>query len=242
VRGHQRDAGGRADLVGVGDEGRPIEKAEQRGLLDLALVLDGGGHQRPHVVHPVGRLAREALAVEPFGAVVLDLTLPRVDGLEVLKELRARGDRTPVLILTARDTIDDRVRGLDRGADDYLVKPFALAELKARVRSLARRASGHAANRIAHRGVTLDRESRRVSRSGEPVELSPREYALLEALLEHPGRTLSRSQLEQRIYPWGQEIESNAIEVHVHHLRAKLFPDLIRTVRGVGYVIDAADE
>ena len=188
-----------------------------------------------------GRLARQALAVEHFGAVVLDLTLPRVDGLEVLRELRARGDRTPVLILTARDTIDDRVRGLDRGADDYLVKPFALAELKARVRSLTRRAAGHAANLIEHRGVTLDRESRRVEHAGRIVDLSPREYALLEALLEHPGRPLSRAQLEQRIYPWGQEVESNAIEVHIHHLRAKLFPALIRTVRGVGYTIDADD-
>jgi DNA-binding response OmpR family regulator len=188
-----------------------------------------------------GRLARGALAVEPFGSVVLDLTLPRVDGLQVLRELRGRGDRTPVLILTARDTIDDRVRGLDLGADDYLVKPFALAELKARVRSLVRRSGGQASNRIEHRGVSLDRESRRVARDGRAVELSPREYALLEALLERPGRTLSRAQLEERIYPWGHEVESNAIEVHIHHLRAKLFPDLIRTVRGVGYVIDAAD-
>jgi DNA-binding response OmpR family regulator len=188
-----------------------------------------------------GRLAREALAVERFGAVVLDLTLPRVDGLEVLRELRARGDLTPVLILTARDTIDDRVRGLDRGADDYLVKPFALAELKARVRSLTRRAVGLASNRIEHRAVTLDRDSHRVTRNGEAVELTSREFALLESLLEHPGRPLSRAQLEERIYPWGHEVESNAIEVHVHHLRAKLFPDLIRTVRGVGYVIDAPD-
>ena len=188
-----------------------------------------------------GRYAREALAVERFGAVVLDLTLPRVDGLEVLRELRARGDLTPVLILTARDTVDDRVRGLDRGADDYLVKPFALAELKARVRSLTRRATGQASNRIELRGVTLERESRRVTVHGEAVDLSPREYALLEALLEHPGRPLSRAQLEERIYPWGQEVESNAIEVHVHHLRAKLFAGLIRTVRGVGYVIDPAD-
>lgn len=188
-----------------------------------------------------GRLAREALAVEQFTAVVLDLTLPRLDGLEVLRELRARGDLTPVLILTARDTIEDRVRGLDAGGDDYLVKPFDLAELKARVRSLSRRAAGHATNAVTHRGVTLDRESHRVSREGETVELSPREYALLEALIEHPGRALSRAQLEERIYPWGEEIESNAIEVHVHRLRTKLFHELIRTVRGVGYVIDAAD-
>jgi DNA-binding response OmpR family regulator len=186
-----------------------------------------------------GRHGREALATEQFTAVVLDLGLPRLDGLAVLKELRGRGDATPVLILTARDTIDDRVRGLDAGADDYLVKPFALEELKARMRSLTRRSSGRGSNRIAHRGVELDLESRRVTCHGEPVELAPRELAVLEALIAHPGRTFTRRQLEERLYPWGREVESNAIEVHVHHLRAKLYPELIRTVRGVGYVIDA---
>ncbi len=187
-----------------------------------------------------GRQAREALAVERFSAVVLDLTLPRLDGLAVLRELRERGDSTPVLILTARDTVGERVRGLDHGADDYLVKPFELAELKARVRAVARRGAGQASNRIEHRGVVMDRAAHSVSYRGRPVELSPREYAVLEALLEHPGRTQSREQLEQRLYSWGREVESNAIEVHVHHLRAKLDPSLIRTVRGVGYVIDAA--
>lgn len=186
-----------------------------------------------------GRHGREALATEPFTAVVLDLGLPRLDGLAILKELRARGDATPVLILTARDTIDDRVKGLDAGADDYLVKPFALEELKARVRSLSRRSSGRGSNRIAHRGIEMDLASHRVTRRGEPVELAPREFAVLEALIAHPGRALTRRQLEERLYPWGREVESNAIEVHVHHLRAKLFPELIRTVRGVGYVIDA---
>jgi DNA-binding response OmpR family regulator len=186
-----------------------------------------------------GRHGREALATESFTAVVLDLGLPRLDGLAILKELRARGDATPVLILTARDTIDDRVKGLDAGADDYLVKPFALEELKARVRSLARRSSGRGSNRIAHRGIELDAASHRVTCRGKPVELAPREFAVLEALIEHPGRTLSRRQLEERLYAWGREVESNAIEVHVHHLRAKLYPELIRTVRSVGYVIDA---
>ena len=185
-----------------------------------------------------GRHARDALAAESFGAVVLDLTLPRLDGLQVLRELRGRGDTTPVLILTARDTVEDRVQGLDLGADDYLPKPFALAELKARVRSLLRRSTGRATHRIEQRGVVLDTVSRRVAFGGRAVELSPREYALLEALLEHPGRVLSRGQLEERLYPWGREVESNAIEVHVHHLRGKLAPKLIRTVRGVGYVID----
>ena len=186
-----------------------------------------------------GRHAREALAAERFGAVVLDLTLPRLDGLEVLRELRARGDRTPVLILTARHGLEERVRGLDLGADDYLAKPFELAELKARLRALERRAAGQASNRIEMHGVALDRGARTVTHRGKAVELSSREYALLEALLESPGRTLTRAQLEQRLYPWGREVESNAIEVHVHHLRAKLEPALIRTVRGVGYVIDS---
>ena len=203
--------------------------------------VKSGLEDEGHVVEWVrdGRLGREALAVESFSAVVLDLTLPRLDGLLILRELRARNDHTPVLVLTARDTVANRVEGLDAGADDYLVKPFALAELKARVRSLTRRAAGRTSNRLEHRGVVLDRETHRVLHDGKPVELSAREYALLEALLEHPGRTLSRAQIEQRIYPWGQEVESNAIEVHVHHLRAKLFPGLIRTVRGVGYAIEA---
>ena len=205
--------------------------------------VKSGLEDEGHVVEWVrdGRLGREALAVESFSAVVLDLTLPRLDGLQILRELRARNDHTPVLILTARDTVANRVEGLDAGADDYLVKPFALAELKARVRSLSRRAAGRSSNRLEHAGVVLDRETHRVLHDGKPVELSAREYALLEALLEHPGRTLSRAQIEQRIYPWGQEVESNAIEVHVHHLRAKLFPGLIRTVRGVGYAIEAGD-
>jgi len=203
--------------------------------------VKSGLEDEGHVVEWVrdGRLGREALAVETFNAVVLDLTLPRLDGLQILRELRARSDHTPVLILTARDTVANRVEGLDAGADDYLVKPFALAELKARMRSLTRRAAGRTSNRLEHNGVVLDRETHRVLHEGKPVELSAREYALLEALLEHPGRTLSRGQIEQRIYPWGQEVESNAIEVHVHHLRAKLFPGLIRTVRGVGYAIEA---
>ena len=185
-----------------------------------------------------GRHAREALANEAFDVAILDLGLPRVDGLEVLRGMRTRGDRTPVLLLTARDTLDDRVRGLDAGADDYLVKPFELAELRARVRALARRAAGQASNVVRVRGVELDAASHRVTCEGRPVDLSPREFALLEAMMMHPGQAFSRTQLEEKLYAWGREVESNAIEVHVHHLRSKLFPSLIRTVRGVGYAID----
>ena len=213
---------------------------------DDALLGDGvksGLEDDGHLVEWVrdGRLAREALAVEKFGAVVLDLGLPRLDGLEILRSLRAREDRTPVLILTARDTVDDRVKGLDAGADDYLVKPFELAELKARLRAIVRRSAGQATNVLRHRGVELRLDEHTVSWEGRTVSLAPREYALLEALMSQPGRTFTRAQLEQRLYPWGGEVESNAIEVHVHHVRSKLFPELIRTVRGVGYSLASSN-
>ena len=211
---------------------------------DDALLGDGvkaGLEDEGHVVDWVrdGALGREALATGGHTAVVLDLTLPRLDGIAILREARAKGDRTPVLVLTARDTVADRVKGLDAGADDYLVKPFDLAELKARVRSLERRSAGQASNTLEARGVSLDRATREACHEGRAVSLSSRELALLEALLERPGHPLTRATLEERLYGWGQEVESNAIEVHVHHLRAKLFAELIRTVRGVGYVIDA---
>ena len=212
------------------EDDAPLGEGVKAGLEDAGHVVDWVRD---------GRHGREALATGEFAAVVLDLGLPRMDGLAILEEARARGGTTPVLILTARDTIEDRVKGLDAGADDYLVKPFALEELKARVRSLARRGSGRASNLIRHREVEVDLDSRRVTCRGRAVELAPREFAVLEALLARPGRTLTRGQLEERLYAWGQEVESNAIEVHVHHLRAKLYPEIIRTVRGVGYVIDA---
>lgn len=184
-----------------------------------------------------GAQAQTALATHRYDAVVLDLGLPRVEGMEVLKQLRARGDATPVLILTARDAIDARIAGLDAGADDYLAKPFDLGELQARLRALLRRAQGQPAPLVHHGALLLDPAARSVSFEGRAIELSAREFAILQALLVNAGRVLSRAQLEEKLYGWGDEIESNAVEVFIHHLRRKLAPDLIRTVRGVGYMI-----
>jgi len=189
-----------------------------------------------------GRAAELALAAEPYAAVVLDLGLPRRSGLDVLAGVRARGSAVPVLILTARDTVADRVGGLDAGADDYLVKPFDLAELTARVRALVRRSAGRAEPVLRAGDVVLDPAARTVTRAGERVELAPREFALLHELMRHAGRVLSRDQLERNLYQWNEEPGSNAIEVHVHHLRRKLGTDLIRTLRGAGYVIGRAAE
>jgi two-component system, OmpR family, response regulator QseB len=184
-----------------------------------------------------GLAARHALASEPFAALVLDLGLPRLSGLEVLKGLRAGGNALPVLILTARDSPEDVVAGLDAGADDYVIKPFNLDELAARLRALVRRTGGRAAAEIVHGKLRLDPAGRRVKLAGQAVELSAREFDLLHELLNHAGRVLTKAQIEERLYAWGDELESNAIEVHIHHLRRKLYPELIRTVRGVGYLI-----
>jgi len=184
-----------------------------------------------------GRAAELALGGEPYDAVVLDLGLPRLSGLEVLARARAAHNAVPVLILTARDTVPDRIAGLDAGADDYLVKPFDLGELQARLRALIRRGQRQAEPQLAHGALRLDPAARSVSWEGRPVELSAREYAVLHALLLNAGRVLSKAQLEEKLYGWGGEIESNAVEVFVHHLRRKLAPELIRTVRGVGYMI-----
>ena len=181
--------------------------------------------------------ALHALDAEAFGAVVLDLGLPALGGLAVLRRVRERGSKVPVLILTARDALDDRITGLDTGADDYVVKPVALPELAARLRALIRRAGGEAAPILRRSGLELDPAAHRVRFRGRPVELSTREFALLHELMLNAGRVLSREQLEQRLYPWGREVESNAVEVHVHHLRRKLTPGLIRTIRGVGYLM-----
>jgi DNA-binding response OmpR family regulator len=182
-----------------------------------------------------GASAEGVLRTDPFDLLLLDLGLPRMDGLQLLRRLRSRGDTRPVLIITARDEVARRVEGLDAGADDYLVKPFELQELAARVRALLRRKAGRAGPVVVHRGVQLDPVTRRVTRGDQQISLSPREFALLEVLLERPGAVLSRAQLEARLYGWGEEVESNAVQVHVHALRRKLGTDFIQNVRGVGY-------
>jgi two-component system, OmpR family, response regulator len=195
--------------------------------------------QQGHAVDWVrdGAAADLALAGEPYDVVLLDLGLPRKRGLDVLRDLRRRGQRVPVLILTAQDAVPDRVAGLDAGADDYLVKPFDLDELAARIRAVQRRGSGRAEPVLEHGPLTLDPATHEVFLHGAPVSLSPREFALLQALLEHPGRPLSRARLEERLYGWDEQVESNAVEVHVHGLRRKLGPEWIKTLRGVGYMV-----
>jgi len=184
-----------------------------------------------------GRAAELALEDHAYDSLVLDLRLPKKDGLDVLKGLRQRGNRIPVLVITARDAIADRVKGLDAGADDYLVKPFDLDELAARVRALLRRHSGRAEPLVRIGELTLDPATREVTFHGEPLRLSARELALLEALVHRPGIVLSREQLEQKLYGWGEEIGSNTVEVYIHALRKKLGHDFIKNVRGVGYMV-----
>jgi len=182
-----------------------------------------------------GAGAAQVLRSEPFELLLLDLGLPGSDGLQLLKTLRERGESLPVLIITARDAVSDRVGGLDAGADDYLIKPFDLEELAARIRALLRRKSGRPSPLLEYQEVVLDPAAHRVTRNGADVSLSPREFTLLQLLMERPGTILSRAQLEERLYGWGEEVESNAVEVHIHGLRRKLGAQFILTVRGVGY-------
>jgi|SRR5882672_1606285 len=184
-----------------------------------------------------GRAVDLTLASEHFDLVLLDLGLPQRDGIDVLRALRARGNRTPVIVLTARDALTSRVAGLDAGADDYVVKPFELDELLARMRAVLRRHAGRGDLALTVADVVLDPAARQVVRAGVPVPLSAREFAVLEALMMRPGSILSRAQLEDRLYGWGEEIESNAISVYVHQLRRKLGEEFIHTVRGVGYYV-----
>jgi len=185
-----------------------------------------------------GPSAERALETSDYALVLLDLGLPRKDGLAVLGGWRQRGLTVPVLILTARDAVPDRVKGLDSGADDYLVKPFDVAELKARLRALLRRSFNRPQPALEYDGITLDPASQTVTWQGRPVSLQRKEFILLHELIAQPGRVLTRDKLQQVLYGWGEEVESNAIEVHIHHLRKKFTPELIRTVRGVGYLVD----
>lgn len=188
-------------------------------------------------VNPVdsGRAALLALETDAPDIVILDLGLPDMDGLDVLRELRHSDANPLVMLLTARDTMADKVTGLDQGADDYLAKPFDMPELLARLRALERRVSAARSSEITLGPVMMDTSSHRVTVAGSVVDLSRREYMLLKALMENPGRILSREKLESKLYSWGEEVSSNSVEVHIHHLRRKIAPDFIKTVRGVGY-------
>ncbi len=182
-----------------------------------------------------------ALATTAFDAIVLDLMLPDGSGLDLLAAIRSAGNRTPVLLLTALDEVSDRIKGLDAGADDYLGKPFDLDELAARVRAIVRRQAGRATSSIAHNGIVLEPATLKATAAGKPISLSRREFAVLSALMERPGTILSKSDLEERLYGWQEEVESNAVEVHIHNLRNKIGRDAIETVRGLGYRMRSAE-
>ena len=185
-----------------------------------------------------GKLADEALKVNSYELVVLDLNLPDMEGLDILKALRVRKDETPVMVLTAKDTVPDRVLGLDSGADDFVIKPFELDEVCARLRALARRNEGRSVPNIEYKGIVLDPASHQVTWNDEKVDLSQKEFEILSFLMGNIGRVISRARLEESLYSWDSDVESNTVEVHIHHLRKKLDPSIIRTVRGVGYIID----
>ena len=207
------------------------DEARMAGLLKRALQEEGYAVD----VAADGQEGLWLATENAYGAIVLDIMLPGLDGFGVCRRLRESGSWVPVLMLTARDTVGDRVRGLDAGADDYLIKPFDLEELGARIRALLRRKSGRPSPLLEYQGVVLDPAAHRVMRNGADVSLSPREFTLLQLLMERPGTILSRAQLEERLYGWGEEVESNAVEVHIHGLRRKLGAQFILTVRGVGY-------
>jgi two-component system response regulator QseB len=187
-----------------------------------------------------GETALSAFRAEEYDVAVLDVGLPRKSGIEVLDDLRASGNNVPVLILTAKDTVNDRIIGLDHGADDYMIKPFDLDELNARLRAILRRHSGRATPLLTHNNIELDPASHTITRAGKIVELTPRAFEILQTLMENQGRVMSRTRLEESLYSWKDEIESNAVEVHIHQIRKKLGNELIRTIRGVGYIMDRA--
>lgn len=216
---------------------------------DDELLGDGIRTGLKHYGHTVdwvkdGKSANDVLSTrfESFDIIVLDLGLPRMSGLDVLKALRERNIATPVVILTARETVDDRVKGLDAGADDYITKPFDLDELCARMRALQRRSKSRAKPVLTHGDITLDPASHLVTLSGEAVPVSRREFALFQKLLENAGRVISREQLNQTLYGWGENIDSNALEVHIHNLRKRFGTKIIRTIRGVGYMAEKIED
>ena len=205
----------------------------------IGAALRKGLQQEGHSVDWVrdGLEAEAALRANPYELLILDLGLPRKDGIKVLADLRRAAQPLPVIIVTARDQLDDRVRGLDLGADDYLVKPFDLDELAARIRAVSRRAAGRAQARLDYGGVIVDPATHEVAIGDQPVALSAREFAILLAFMERPQAVISRAQLEERLYGWDEEVASNAVEVHIHHLRKKLGERFIHTVRGLGYTL-----
>lgn len=212
---------------------------------DDELLGDGICVGLKHYGHTVdwvkdGKSAYQVLTIprENFDMIVLDLGLPKMEGLDLLKRIREKNINTPVVILTARETVEDRVKGLDVGADDYLTKPFDLGELCARMRALQRRSKARAKPVLTYGEIVLDPASHTVALAGEQVSISRREFALLQKLLENAGRVISREQLNQTLYGWGENIDSNALEVHIHNLRKRFGTDLIRTIRGVGYMVE----
>lgn len=184
-----------------------------------------------------GASALAAVATHDYATVLLDLGLPDMDGIKVLKELRSSGYTNPVLIVTARDQVPDRIMGLDSGADDFIIKPFDLDEVAARIRAATRRTSGRVVGTLRYKNIELNPAARSVTLAGEAVQLTAREFAVLVDLIEHAGQVMTREQLEASLYGWGDEIESNTVQVHIHHLRKKLGKDFIQTVHGIGYVI-----
>lgn len=215
---------------------------------DDELLGDGIRTGLKHYGHTVdwvkdGKTANDVLSAnyENFDLIVLDIGLPKLSGLDVLRRLRERNSSTPVIILTAREAVDDRVKGLDAGADDYLTKPFDLDELCARMRALQRRSKARAKSVITYNDISLDPASHVVTLAGEPAIISRREFVLLQKLLENTGRVISREQLNQTLYGWGENIDSNALEVHIHNLRKRFGNSLIRTIRGVGYMVDKSE-
>jgi two-component system response regulator QseB len=207
--------------------------ALRTGLRELGLLVDWLRD---------GVLAEEALQQTPYDVVVLDLGLPRKDGMQVLNAWRSRGDVTPVLILTAREGLDARIEGLDTGADDYLVKPVNIAELAARLRALVRRSQGRVERVWRHGALEYNPAARTATWQGRPLDLTNREMGLLEVLLANPNRVLSKAHIQEKLYDWSEELESNTLEVYVHHLRRKIDPGIVRTVRGVGYMLGPAQD